>query len=180
MLIAERAIAGVLLSGRFWHRHRPIGCFLGDSKRRFAGDYQATKRLRDVLVGTDSGWSLDSRVEKSKYARKCTYVIMAHKTLTISEEAYNALARLKSKDESFTKVILRLAERKTKGNLLDYVRSFAPDNELADRMDASHHWSVSILHFSLILCGDGPRPKRSSESIWRTEILSQPLRSLLR
>ncbi len=60
---------------------------------------------------------------------------MAHKTLTISEEAYNALARLKSKDESFTKVILRLAERKTKGNLLDYVRSFAPDNELADRME---------------------------------------------
>ncbi len=49
---------------------------------------------------------------------------MAHKTLTISEEAYNALARIKSKDESFTKVILRLAERKSKDNLLDYVRSF--------------------------------------------------------
>jgi predicted CopG family antitoxin len=60
---------------------------------------------------------------------------MAHKTLTISEEAYNALARLKTKDESFTKVILRLAQRKAKGNLLDYVRSFAPDNELADRME---------------------------------------------
>ncbi len=60
---------------------------------------------------------------------------MAHKTLTISEEAYDALARLKSKDESFTKVILRLAEKKTKGNLLDYVRSFAPDNELADRLE---------------------------------------------
>ena len=67
-----------------------------------------------------------------------TYVhslVMAHKTLTISEEAYNALAQLKSKDESFTKVILRLAERRTKGNLLDYVRSFAPDNELADRLE---------------------------------------------
>jgi predicted CopG family antitoxin len=60
---------------------------------------------------------------------------MAHKTLTISEEAYDALARLKSKDESFTKVILRLAQRKSKGNLLDYVRSFAPDNELADRIE---------------------------------------------
>ncbi len=60
---------------------------------------------------------------------------MAHKTLTISEEAYNALARLKSKDESFTKVILRLAQKKTKGNLLDYVRSIAPDNELADRVE---------------------------------------------
>ncbi len=60
---------------------------------------------------------------------------MAHKTLTISEEAYNALARMKSKDESFTKVILRLAQRKGKGNLLDYVRSFPADNELADRIE---------------------------------------------
>ncbi len=60
---------------------------------------------------------------------------MPHKALTISEEAYNALARLKSKDESFTKVILRLAAKKTRGNLLDYVRSFAPDNELADRLE---------------------------------------------
>ncbi len=60
---------------------------------------------------------------------------MAHKTLTISEEAYNALARLKSKDESFTKVILRLVPRKSKGNLLEYIRSFAPDNELADRLE---------------------------------------------
>ena len=60
---------------------------------------------------------------------------MAHKTLTISEEAYNALARIKTKDESFTKVILRLAQKKTKGNLLDYVRSIAPDNELADRTE---------------------------------------------
>jgi len=60
---------------------------------------------------------------------------MARKTLTISEKAYNALARMKSKDESFTKVILRLAQRKSKGNLLDYVRSFPPDNELADRIE---------------------------------------------
>ncbi len=60
---------------------------------------------------------------------------MAHKTLTISEEAYNALARLKEKDESFTKVILRLAQKKNKGSLLEYVRSFAPDNELADRLE---------------------------------------------
>ena len=60
---------------------------------------------------------------------------MAHKTLTISEEAYKALVRLKSKNESFTKVILRLAERRTKGNLLDYVSSFAPDNELAHRLE---------------------------------------------
>jgi predicted CopG family antitoxin len=60
---------------------------------------------------------------------------MAHKTLTISEEANNALARLKSKDESFTKVILRLAQKKSKGNLLEYMRSIAPDNELAERLE---------------------------------------------
>ncbi len=58
-----------------------------------------------------------------------------HKTLTISEEAYNALARLKSKDESFTKVILRLAQKRSKGNLLEYIRSIAPDNELADGLE---------------------------------------------
>lgn len=60
---------------------------------------------------------------------------MAHKTLTISEEAYNALARIKSKDESFTKVILRLAQRRSKGSMLEYVRSFPADNELADRIE---------------------------------------------
>ena len=60
---------------------------------------------------------------------------MAHKTLTISEEAYNALARVKSKDESFTKAILRLAHKKAAGNLLDYVRSFSPDEELATAVE---------------------------------------------
>jgi predicted CopG family antitoxin len=45
---------------------------------------------------------------------------MAHKTLTISEEAYDALARIKGKDESFTKVILRLAKRRGSGDLLDF------------------------------------------------------------
>ncbi len=60
---------------------------------------------------------------------------MAHKTLTVSEEAYNALARLKSKDESFTKVILRLARKRAKGNLLDYIRSMPPDEELAMKVE---------------------------------------------
>jgi len=60
---------------------------------------------------------------------------MAHKTLTISEEAYGALARLKSKDESFTKVILRLAGKKSKGTLLEYVRSLPPNEELAAKVE---------------------------------------------
>ncbi len=62
-------------------------------------------------------------------------VIMAHKTLTISEEAYNALSRLKTKNESFTKVILRLAGKKSKGSLLEYLRSMGPDHELADQLE---------------------------------------------
>ncbi len=60
---------------------------------------------------------------------------MAHRTLTVSEEAYNALARLKLKDESFTKVILRLARKKEKGNLMDYVRSLPPDRKLAAKLE---------------------------------------------
>ncbi len=60
---------------------------------------------------------------------------MAHKTLTVSEEAYNALARLKSKDESFTKVILRLAGKRSKGTLLEYVRSLPPNEELAAKVE---------------------------------------------
>jgi predicted CopG family antitoxin len=35
---------------------------------------------------------------------------MAHKTLTISEDAYTALSDLKLEDESFTDVIIRLAK----------------------------------------------------------------------
>lgn len=60
---------------------------------------------------------------------------MAHKTLTISEEAYSALARLKSRGESFTEVILRLTARSRKGNLLEYLRSMQPDEELASTLE---------------------------------------------
>lgn len=60
---------------------------------------------------------------------------MAHKTLTISEEAYAALYRLKSHGESFTEVILRLTARTRKGSLLDYVRSIQPDEEFAETLE---------------------------------------------
>ena len=56
---------------------------------------------------------------------------MGHKTLTISEEAYEALARLKRERESFTDAIIRLTKKADKGSLLDYVRSLEPDNEFA-------------------------------------------------
>src|SRR6266699_3699044 len=69
---------------------------------------------------------------------------MAHKTLTISEEAYNALARIKGRDESFTKAILRLTNKKAAGNLLDYVRSFSPDEELASAVPSSREPLVCL------------------------------------
>jgi len=58
---------------------------------------------------------------------------MTRKTLTISEQAYNTLARVKGKNESFTEVILRLTGKRgkrTKGNLLEYIRSIAPNTSL--------------------------------------------------
>jgi predicted CopG family antitoxin len=56
---------------------------------------------------------------------------MGHKTITISEEAYKALAKLKQKRESFTEAILRLTGKRNTGTLLEYVRSLEPDEELA-------------------------------------------------
>jgi predicted CopG family antitoxin len=62
-------------------------------------------------------------------------MIMGHKTITISEEAYEALAGLKQKRESFTEAILRLARKRERGTLLDYVKSLEPDEEFAEIMD---------------------------------------------
>ncbi len=57
---------------------------------------------------------------------------MAHKTLTISEDAYNALKRLKKERESFSDVILRI----TKGrSLLDFIESTDLPQELADAVE---------------------------------------------
>jgi len=41
-------------------------------------------------------------------------MFMPTKTITIMEEAYNALLKEKGKDESFTDVILKLSDRKGK------------------------------------------------------------------
>ncbi len=60
---------------------------------------------------------------------------MAHKTLTISEEAYAALAKLKNRGESFTDVILRIGGKKRGGTLLEYVCSMEPDEEFAQILE---------------------------------------------
>lgn len=63
---------------------------------------------------------------------------MAHKNITISAEAYEALARLKKERESFTDVILRVAAEKTgAAALLRAVKAIAPDNELAEKVESS-------------------------------------------
>ncbi len=46
---------------------------------------------------------------------------MAHKTLTISEEAYEALAELKKEGESFTELIKRITQPLSKKQLRDFV-----------------------------------------------------------
>lgn len=49
--------------------------------------------------------------------------MMAHKTLTISEEAYKRLVQAKKNDESFTEVIIRLTSGRA--NLLNHAGAWA-------------------------------------------------------
>ena len=58
---------------------------------------------------------------------------MLRKTLTVSEQAYNALARVREKEETLTNLILRLTRKTTKGDLLEYLRSTGPNSQLADQ-----------------------------------------------
>ncbi len=61
---------------------------------------------------------------------------MAFKTITISEEAYEKLRRLKEKDESFTDVILKLNENR--GNILKHAGAWkSMSREEADRLASS-------------------------------------------
>jgi predicted CopG family antitoxin len=57
---------------------------------------------------------------------------MAHKTLTISEKAYNALKRVKREGESFSDTILRITKNVS---LLEYVKSTEFSQELADKVE---------------------------------------------
>jgi len=56
---------------------------------------------------------------------------MAHKTITVSEEAYKALAGMKGEKESFTEAILRIARKREEGTLLDFLKAIKPDEEFA-------------------------------------------------
>lgn len=61
---------------------------------------------------------------------------MGHRTLTVSDEAYNALAKMKKERESFTETILRLTKRIERGTLLDYIKTLEPDEEFAATLEA--------------------------------------------
>ncbi len=52
---------------------------------------------------------------------------MAHKTLTISEEAYEALADLKKEGESFTELIKRITIPLRKKKLRDFIGVLSGD-----------------------------------------------------
>ncbi|HEV2390077.1 MAG TPA: antitoxin VapB family protein [Nitrososphaerales archaeon] len=61
---------------------------------------------------------------------------MAHKTITISDDAYGALARSKRENESFTKVILRLTSGSGRASsLLEHLRDSPADEELAGSIE---------------------------------------------
>ncbi len=61
---------------------------------------------------------------------------MAHKTITISEEAYKALARIKNEKESFTDVILRITGIKTKKKqLVAWLESSKTNEDLAQAIE---------------------------------------------
>jgi predicted CopG family antitoxin len=62
-------------------------------------------------------------------------IYMAHKTITISVEAYNALKQAKEDYESFTDIILKLTRKREKPHLMDVLRSLGPQPELADNIE---------------------------------------------
>ena len=70
---------------------------------------------------------------------------MAHKTITISEDAYNSLSKLKKNNESFTDVILRInAFDNRKNNLLSYIKKKKINNDLANSINDSYNERDSI------------------------------------
>ncbi len=57
---------------------------------------------------------------------------MGHKTLTVSEDAYNALRKQKRENESFSEVILRIT---SKSSLLEYLKSTGFPEDLSEGIE---------------------------------------------
>ena len=62
---------------------------------------------------------------------KHKHTFMAVKTITVTEEAYKALAGDKNKDESFSEVILRTHKRK--GNVEDIMKFAGAWSDMSDK-----------------------------------------------
>ena len=61
---------------------------------------------------------------------------MGHRTITISDEAYRELAKLKKERESFTDVVLRLASGQGNAKpVLDYLKGLSSTEDLADSIE---------------------------------------------
>ena len=62
---------------------------------------------------------------------------MVHKTITISEEAYNLLKENKRENESFTEVIKRiLSQKKKKEDLIEWLSRKKDLSDLADSVES--------------------------------------------
>jgi len=78
----------------------------------------------------------------------CMYVyllLMPHRTITISEDAYRALLERKDPGESFTETILRLAsEQGEASRLLSFIRNMEADEELAVNVEEAMAWRITL------------------------------------
>jgi predicted CopG family antitoxin len=66
---------------------------------------------------------------------------MSHKTLTISEEAYEALAELKKEGESFTELIKRITQPFRKKKLSEFAGLIKDEEFAKAALEVRHHSS---------------------------------------
>ncbi len=64
---------------------------------------------------------------------------MAHKTLTISEEAYDMLAELKKEGESFTELIKRITAPMRKKKLSEFAGAIKDEQFAKAALEVRHH-----------------------------------------
>ena len=62
------------------------------------------------------------------------YLIVMTKVISISEEAYNQLSELKEDNDSFSKVVLRIAKKVKKVSLLEFAGKWKGNKSEVDRI----------------------------------------------
>lgn len=89
---------------------------------------------------------------KLKYADCVEINYNMARTITIYDNAYNALKKRKKQDESFTDVILREFSEGNAGKILAVVRELKPDPELAKNIrqaSRKHRRNFKIRRFDI-------------------------------